>query len=200
MKQFLRAKISLFLLLLFTGAALPEALAQTIPVQGRVSGTAGEALPGATIQEKGTANATATDANGRYSLSVSGSQAVLVFSFTGYQSREAALNGQTTLDVELTAGQPAAVGYGTRPQAELTSAVATLPGEALTHSPALNVTQNLAGRIPGLMAIGSGGGEPGNDGASLLVRGVNSFSSTDPLIVVDGVPGRSLQRLDPNTI
>jgi TonB-dependent starch-binding outer membrane protein SusC len=200
MKQFLHSKISLLLLLLFIGAALPPARAQQVTVQGQVSDLGSEGLPGATVLEKGTANATTTDINGRYSLSLSGSKPVLVVSFTGYQTRELALNSQTTLDIQLTPGAAVAVGYGTRPQAALTGAVATLPGEVLSHSPALNVTHHLAGRIPGLMATGSGGGEPGNDGASLMVRGVNSFGNTDPLIVVDGVPGRSLQRLDPNTI
>lgn len=204
MQLCLFTKIKLLLFLLLLQAAIPEAWAQGITVKGRVTNETGEGLPGVTILEKGTTNGAATDLSGNYSLQVAGSNANLVVSFIGYQSKEVAVNNQTTLNISL---QPDAkaleevvvVGYGTQKKETVTGSVTSVKGTEITKSPAINVTNNLAGRLPGLTAVGSSG-EPGYDGAKLRIRGVNTFGNAEPLIVVDGVPGRSLERIDPNTI
>jgi TonB-linked SusC/RagA family outer membrane protein len=204
MKQILLGKIRLLLFLFLIQTAIPQAWAQGLAVKGRVTSETGEGLPGVTVLEKGTTNGTATDVSGNYSLQVKGSNAVLVVSFIGYQTKEIVVNNQTSINIALSPDAKAleevvVVGYGTQKKATLTGSVTAVKGEEITKSPAINVTNSLAGRLPGLTAVGSSG-EPGNDGATLRIRGVNSFGSSEPLVVVDGVPGRSLERLDPNTI
>ena len=81
----------------------------------------------------------------------------------------------------------------------VTGAVSTVSGEILSKSPSVNLSNNLAGRLPGLTVINSGG-EPGNDNAQLFVRGLNTIGNNSPLIIVDGIPFRNLERLNPNDI
>ena len=81
----------------------------------------------------------------------------------------------------------------------ITGAVSTVSGEILCKSPSVNLSNNLAGRLPGLTAINSVG-EPGNDNAQLFVRGLNTIGDNSPLIIVDGIPFRNLERLNPNDI
>lgn len=91
------------------------------------------------------------------------------------------------------------VGYGAQKKATLSGSVTSVGGEKLAKTPVTNVSQGLAGRLPGVVAV-SNTSEPGYDGATITVRGVNTFGKADPLVVVDGVPGRSLERIDPSTI
>src|SRR5690606_38541877 len=91
------------------------------------------------------------------------------------------------------------VGYGTRKKATLTGSIASVKGADLAKSPAGNFSNSLAGRLPGLVAI-TRTGEPGNDGSTLRIRGANTLGDNSPLVVVDGIAGRSLERLDPATI
>jgi TonB-dependent SusC/RagA subfamily outer membrane receptor len=95
--------------------------------------------------------------------------------------------------------QVVVVGYGTQRKATLTGSVSTVKGSDVMKSPSVNVSNSLAGRLPGLVAVNRSG-EPGYDGSTLRIRGVNTFGDASPLIVVDGVPGRSLERIDPSTI
>ncbi len=191
----------MFLLVLTTTLG---AWAQGTTVRGRVTSETGEGLPGVTLLVKGTTTGTATDAIGNYSFQVPRHNATLVVSFIGYQTKEVAVNNQTTLNISLTPDAKAleevvVVGYGTQKKETITGSVTSVKGAEVTKSPALNVANNLAGRLPGLTTVGSSG-EPGNDGVRLRIRGVNSFGKSDPLVVVDGVPGRSLESIDPNTI
>jgi TonB-linked SusC/RagA family outer membrane protein len=81
----------------------------------------------------------------------------------------------------------------------VTGAVNTVSGDILSKSPSVNLSNNLAGRLPGLTVINSGG-EPGNDNAQFFVRGINTIGNNRPLIIVDGIPFRNLERLNPNDI
>ncbi|WP_230680455.1 SusC/RagA family TonB-linked outer membrane protein [Pontibacter rufus] len=185
-------------------ASVVMALAQGVTVQGKVTDESGMGLPGVTVLLKGTNTAAPTGADGAYTINVPDGSGTLVFSFIGYQTQEVPVNNRSTVNVQLGADTKAleevvVVGYGTQKKATLTGSVTAVQGEVITKSPALNVTNSLAGRMPGLTAVGSSG-EPGYDGAKLRIRGLNSFGSSEPLVVVDGVPGRSLERLDPNTI
>jgi TonB-linked SusC/RagA family outer membrane protein len=204
MQQFLLKELRYILVFPLFFVSVVVALAQGVTVQGRVTDESGGGLPGVTVLLKGTTTAAPTDANGSYTLNVPDGNGTLIFSFIGYQTQEVAINGRTTIDVQMGTDAKAleevvVVGYGVQKKATLTGSVTAVQGEEITKSPALNVTNNLAGRLPGLTAVGSSG-EPGYDGARLRIRGVNSFGSSEPLVVVDGVPGRSLERLDPNTI
>ena len=93
------------------------------------------------------------------------------------------------------------VGYGTQRKVTVTGAVATLKGESIIKSPATDISNSLAGRLPGLVVIQQSG-EPGYDGATISIRGTNTLGNNSPLIVIDGIPDRDggLGRLSPRDI
>ncbi|CAA9251744.1 MAG: Outer membrane TonB-dependent transporter, utilization system for glycans and polysaccharides (PUL), SusC family [uncultured Cytophagales bacterium] len=180
----------------------PAAVAD-IPVSGRVTDENGGGIPGVSVLVKGTTNGTTTDVDGRYKLTAP-DNATLVFSFIGYITQEAAIGNRGTVNVSLATDVKAlsevvVVGYGTQKKETLTGSITSVKGSEIVQAPVTNVTNSLVGRLPGLVAI-TPSGEPGNDGSTLRIRGVNSLGNNDPLIVVDGIPGRSLERIDQNSV
>ncbi|MDR1780997.1 MAG: TonB-dependent receptor [Tannerella sp.] len=173
-------------------------------VAGAVTDANGEPVIGANILEKGTTNGTVTDVEGHFSLNV-GANAILQVSYIGYVTREIAVGNQTNLNITLSEDLQAleevvVVGYGTQKKATLSGSISTVKGEDVVKSPAIDATQMITGLMPGLSII-QRSGEPGNDDANTIrIRGVNTLGNNDPLIVVDGVPGRSLARIDENSI
>ena len=181
-----------------------SAMAQTRTVTGVVKNEAGEPLPSVTVSLKGSNIATTTNNEGRYSLEVNGTSGILVFSYVGHTNREIKINNLSTIDINLSEdgkglNEVVVVGYGTQKKATLTGSVASVKGTDLIKSPATNVSNSLAGRLPGLVTI-TPSSEPGYDGSILRIRGINTLNNNNPLVVVDGVPGRSLDRIDPSTI
>jgi len=171
------------------------------PIKGRVA-IGDTALAGVTVQVKGSNNYTQTDIDGRFSI-VAPSTATLVFSYVGYENKEQRANSNL-LNVQLAAArggmdEVVVVGYGTQRKATLTGSVAAVKGAELTKSPSVNVSNSLGGRLPGLVTV-TPSGEPGADGSVIRIRGVNTLGNNNPLVVVDGIPGRSLDRIDPATI
>jgi TonB-linked SusC/RagA family outer membrane protein len=198
-------KGTLLTLVLFLLCNIPLT-AQRWKAEGVVTDTDGESLPGVTVVIKGTDLRTTTDLNGKYSISIPDAvHPVLVFSYVGYDPVELEIiSSLQTNNVVLTPSDTilselVVVGYGTQKKATLSGSVAGVAGKDIIKSPALNVTNSLAGNIPGLVVVGQSG-EPGNDYATLYIRGTGSLNDNSPLIVVDGVPGRSLERIDPSTI
>lgn len=170
-------------------------------ITGRVA-SGDTALAGVTVQVKGGAAYTQTDENGQFTIAAP-SNATLIFSYVGYATVEQRING-ARLNVQLkSAGtgmdEVVVVGYGTQRKATLTGSVAAVKGAELTKSPAINVSNSLGGRLPGLVTV-TPSGEPGADGSVIRIRGVNTLGNNNPLVVVDGIPGRSLDRIDPATI
>lgn len=162
-----------------------------------------EPLIGVSIMEAGTTNGTITDIDGNFSLTIS-PEAILQVSYIGYVTQQIAVNGRVSIELFLredtqSLDEVIVVGYGAQKKATLSGAVTSISGAELIKAPVTNVSQGIAGRIPGVAAI-SNTGEPGYDGATIRIRGVNTFGKADPLVVVDGVPGRSLERIDPSTI
>ena len=197
-------KIRSALLLLFLFLTSFTFLNAQVTVTGTVSSEEdGGPMPGVNIIERGTTNGAITNADGTYSISVS-ADAVLLFSFVGMVSQEIEVGAQTIIDIVLTSGSTAldeivVIGYGTAAKATLTGAVASVKGDELKQSPSTNFSNTLVGRVPGLFAYNRSG-EPGYDGATLRIRGANTLGDNNPLIVVDGIPNRSLDRLDPAQI
>ncbi|MDP9230149.1 MAG: TonB-dependent receptor plug domain-containing protein, partial [Bacteroidota bacterium] len=190
-----------FILLIFFSTICSVLHAQ-ITVTGRVA-SGDTALASATVQVKGTSVGTSTDANGRFNI-VAPSNATLVVSSLGYTTQEVKVNNRTSLNIQLQSvsqqmEEVVVTGYGTQRKATLTGSVASIKGSDLVKSPATNVSNSLAGRLPGLVTI-TPSSEPGYDGSILRVRGINTLNNNNPLVVVDGVPGRSLDRIDPSTI
>lgn len=185
-----------------TGISTEE---QQIRVTGTITDASNkQALPGVNILVKGTLNGTITDMNGNFSLVVGDPNATLVLSFIGYVTKEVAIGGKTNILVELEAelsqlGEVVVIGYGTAKKATLTGSISAVNGETLKQSPTTNLTNSLVGRIPGITAIQKSG-EPGYDGTTITIRGANTLGDNSPLIVVDGIAHRSLERLDPSDI
>lgn len=171
-------------------------------ITGRVA--AGDtALQGVTVSVKGSAVSTQTDADGNFTINAA-PKATLVFSSVGFNTQEMAVNNRSVVNVQLKGGvqqlnEVVVVGYGVTKKATLTGAVSTVRGREIVQSPATNVSNSLAGRLPGLTAV-TGSGEPGSDASTLRIRGLNTLNNNDVLVVVDGIPGRSLERIDPNSI
>lgn len=179
-------------------------LAQERKITGKVRSKAGDGLPGVTVLLKGTTTGTATGADGTYSLDVPQSGGTLIFSFIGFATREAPVPAGGTLHITLEDDAKAleevvVIGYGTTKKETLSGSVTTVKGADIIKSPAVNVSNSLTGRLPGVMAV-TRSGEPGRDGTTIRIRGSNTLGNNSALVVVDGIPGRSLDRIDPNSI
>ena len=179
--------------------------AQNKTIKGTVIDAAGEPLIGVNVSVKGTTIGSITDVDGKYTFEAP-SNGTLVFSFIGYKTAEIPINGQSTFNQTLNEDtqnidEVVVVGYGVQKKVTVTGAVATLKGEELKASPTTNVTNGMVGRMPGVIGFQKSD-EPGGGGTTIRIRGTNSLGSKDPLIVIDGVPGRSggLDRLNPNDI
>lgn len=183
--------------------ATPAPEIPQLTVTGRVLDEGGQSLPGVNVVEKGTNNGTATDVDGRYSLQVEGENSVLVFSFIGYQTLEVTVGSQTDISITLLQDVKALdevviVGYGTEQKKDLTGSVASVKGEDLVKRQSLQVSDALQGMMPGV-TVTRDNSAPGAT-STIRVRGVTTFNVNDPLVIVDGVPGLSLNDINPNDI
>ena len=180
-----------------------EALAQSLAVTGTVIDEAGEAVAGAGVVEKGSLNGTVTDVDGKFSLTVSSSSAVLEVSFIGFKTESVPVNGQAKLSVVLKSDdelleEVLVIGYGTVKKKDLTGAVANVDGGKLASLQATSVSQALQGSMPGVQ-ITRTSTMPGAS-ATIRVRGVTTIGDSDPLIICDGVPVSSLDDVDVDAI
>ena len=178
---------------------------QQKPVTGKVTDSSGALLPGVSVVVKGTTSGTITDNNGSYSLPNITANSTLQFSFIGMKSQEIAVGNQSTINVKLleeTIGldEVVAVGYGVQKRTAVVGAVTSVTGETIKSIPAPDVTNAIAGRLPGTI-VRQSSGEPGQDAATILIRGRGTLGgNTAPLVVIDGIPGRSLADVDQSDI
>lgn len=198
-------------LILFLGIFIFSSGSAFAQKESKVSGTiideSGVAVSGANIQIKGTVKGTATDVNGKYSISIVGDEATLVISSVGFISQEKQVGkSQSVVDIQLktdvrSLNEVVVVGYGTQKKVTLTGSVSDVKGSEMLKSPQPNISNSLAGRFSGFVA-NNRSGEPGYDGSSFSIRGLATTGNNDVLIVVDGIPGQigGLDRLDPNDI
>ena len=194
---------SLMLLACFT-ALSSFAFAQRT-ISGMVTdGETNEPLVGSAVVVTGTTKGTLTDVDGKYTLTdIPAGTTTLTFSFTGYSSLTVSLGSSNVLDAKLQGGtileSVVVVGYGTLKQKEVTSAIATVKAEDFNKGNVNDPTQLLQGKVAGLSIVRPGG-DP-NGGFDIRLRGLSTISgNTQPLIIIDGVPGANLQTLDPNDI
>lgn len=208
MKNKYKFGIGYFVPILFSLLLLSSFAYAQKKVTGKVTDTeGGGALPGVTVIIKGTQTGTATDANGAYAISVpEGSSDILIFSFVGYKSQEIVVGSQTTINVALESGasyldEVVVVAYGEQKKVTVTGAVTAVQGDKIMASPAVDLSNSLAGRLPGLVVVQTSG-EPGQDGARISIRGTNTLGNSSPLVVIDGIPDRDggLGRLNPRDI
>lgn len=177
---------------------------EDLTVSGAVTDKNGEPIPGVTVSIPGTSIGTATDLDGKYSLSVP-EESTLIFSFIGYETQSVVLGTQSIINVVLSEDissldEVVVVGYGEQKKSDITGSVASIPKERLEMVPIINVAQAIQGSIPGVMVQNtSAGAEPTQN---IMVRGRNSIAANNsPLVVVDGVPyGGNLSDINPNDI
>lgn len=206
MQQLLLKNVRYLLVLHLLFFSVATALGQGIAVKGRVTGENNDGLPGVTVLLKGTTTGSTTDTDGNYTVNVPNGNGTLVVSFIGYTPQEIPINNRTTINVALAPDTKAleevvVVGYGEQKRVTVTGAVATVKGEELQKSPAVNLSNSIAGRMPGVIATNRSG-EPGADGSTIRIRGSNTLGNNGALIVIDGVPDRAggFERLNPADI
>ena len=159
---------------------------QTVTVSGVVKDRKGEPIIGANIMEKGTANGTITDFDGKYTLNVKGSQSVLVISYIGYKTQEFEVKNNRKIDATLqedteVMDEVVVIGYGTQRKGDVTSAVASVKAEDFTVGKIGDAADLIKGKVAGL-SIAKGSGDP-NATSTIRLRGVISVNgSTTPLI------------------
>ena len=195
----------LYLAMVLTLMLSFSAIAQQRPVTGLVTDSnTGESLPGVNILVQGTSIGTVTDLDGSYRLEVPNQEAVLVFSFVGYQKNEVRIGNQQVLNVQLTPDQSdleevVVIGYGTRRKTSVTSSISQLENTNLDQLPESRLENVLAGRLAGVN-VSNSRNRPG-DAPSIRVRGLGSISAgNDPLVVIDGFPGGNLGQLNMNDV
>ena len=157
-----------------------------IDITGKVMNNNGESLSGVTVVEKGTTNGTTTDASGSFSINVSSTDAVLVFSYVGFKNTEVAVNNTAALQNVVLMPDVSSltdivvIGYGTAKKSDLTGSVAVVKAEQLMDRPVPNVTQALQGKVAGV-DVSVNSNAPGA-GAKVRIRGLGSIkSSLDPV-------------------
>jgi TonB-linked SusC/RagA family outer membrane protein len=176
-----------------------------IQVAGSVADSASaEPLPGVSIRVLGTNTGAQTDAQGRFSISVA-RNAILVFGFMGYQQRSYTVTrpGEITMRLPSTnenLNEVVVVGYGQQKKISVTGAVASVGSEELRTSTSASLAVSLAGKLPGLSSMQTGGGQPGRDDATMYLRGVATTNGASPLILIDGVPRDNIRTIDPNEV
>lgn len=173
--------------------AVPVVNAQSLAVKGSVTGVNDtDPLPGVSVVIKGTQRGTTTGADGKFQIEVPSQETVLVFSFVGYQSVEETVGSRTEISVKLNSESKSleemvVVGYGSQSKRAVTGAVISINYDKFKDRSFSNVTQSLAGTLPGV-SISQSQGAPGASPV-IKIRGVSSITAgTNPLIVVDGVP------------
>ena len=168
-------------------------IAQEVTIKGTVKDEDGLELPGAAIVIKGTAKGMATDWNGNFEMKAHQGD-ILVFSTIGYAPKEVKVGKERTLHIVLSADvqqlegtEVVAVAYGTTDKKSFTGSMATIKADAIQAKQTTDVAKTLEGAVAGVQ-ISTSSGQPGSS-SSIRIRGIGSINaSSDPLIILDGVP------------
>ncbi len=201
--------ISILLMLCFNAfyaevhAAPPGYFFQNV-VRGKITDDKGEPLSGVSVAIQGSNKGVTTNLKGEFSIQASNGQKLSV-SYVGYEPQTVTVgDGEIALALKIQSASltdVVVVGYATQKKVTVTGAVTQVKGAELEKSPAVNLSNSLVGRLPGLTAVQSSG-EPGYDGSSIRIRGTNTLGNSEALIVIDGIPDRAggLDRLNPSDI
>ena len=181
-----------------------EAWQQDVNITGTVVDESGESLPGVAVLVSGTTRGTVTGSDGSYDISVPAGAEYLTFTYVGMLTLNVPIEGRTTIDVTMREDrigldEVVVVGYGTQTRANVIGSVTAVRSEDLTAAPVSRVSNALAGRLPGGIFLQESG-EPGKDEALIRVRGQSTLNQNAPLIVIDGIPGRDMNSLNPGDI
>lgn len=194
----------LFLIVLMTGVSLSVYSVDNVITGKVMDATTNEALIGVNVNVQGTTIGAITNTDGSYQIKVPEKNAVLVISYIGYITQNIAVKNMKVINVLLhedsqSLEEVVVVGYGKQKKESILGAISTVNTKDLLKSPTSNISQSLAGKIPGLITAQSQG-QPGYDDAQLYIRGRASFASDNaPLVLVDGVE-RSFSQISPDDI
>jgi TonB-dependent starch-binding outer membrane protein SusC len=160
-------------------------------ITGKVTGESGESLPGVSVRIKDTQTGSVTDANGNYSIK-SVAKGVLVFSSIGYKNQEITISSRNVINVSMVSDigaleEVVVIGYGTVRKKDLVGSVGAVKSKDFGTVVATDAKQLIQGKIAGVQVINNGG-LPGS-GAKIFIRGTGSFTNSDPLYLIDGLPG-----------
>ncbi|KAA2245613.1 TonB-dependent receptor [Chitinophaga agrisoli] len=193
--------------------ALPASISNPLPytapadttIQGIITSvTDNLPLPGVSVMVKGSTKGTVSDAEGKYHLQIPNGNAILVFQYIGFDTRELPAADKSTAHVTLSSGtsslsEVVVTGYTTQQKKDITGSVAVVNTKDLLSTPAGNFGQQLQGRAAGVTVTSNGA--PGA-GVAMRIRGIGTINDNGPLYVIDGVSTRSqsLNSLNPNDI
>ena len=201
---FLRLAVLLCAVSLLIGGRL-YAQPGSIKVSGKVYDQNDRPVIGAGVMIKGTNTGAITDADGSFTLTVPGEKTVLVVSSLGFLPQEVEVGKRVLFDFFLeedreTLDEVVVVAYGAQTKATVTGALSSISSEGLVQAPVADVTNVLAGKLPGVTTIQTTG-QPGADDAQIFIRGAGSLTdgAAAPLIMVDGIE-RPMSSIDPNEI
>lgn len=176
---------------------------QSGAISGRITDSKGEAIIGANVMEKGTANGTITDFDGNFSLTVSPG-AVLKISYIGFVDQEITVGDKTFFDIKLledilAMDEVVVVGYGQQRRSEITTSISKVSADNFIKGSVKSADQLIQGKVAGLQVVNPSG-DPTKE-MEMRLRGVSTLSaSTAPLVVIDGIPGGVLSSIAPEDI
>jgi len=186
----MKLKITLLCLGFLFGSFLPEVMAQSVTVSGTVKNkTNSEPLIGATVSIVGTSISTITDAKGNFSINAQ-KGATLLITYTGMNELRYTVNNAAVIDLQMEENVKAmnevvVIGYGTQKITKVSGAISTVKAADIEKLKPVRTEEALQGRASGVNVIQSG--TPGSK-PTVLIRGIPSFSGTDPIVIIDGVP------------
>lgn len=193
----------LFLLMLFSCLTV---LAQNgITVRGTVFDSNGETVIGASVVLKGNNSiGTISDIDGNFVLTVPNENSTLIVSFVGMKSQEVKATSKGMIKVTLEDDsqqleEVVVVGFGQQKKASVVGAIAQTNAKALERTGGVSsLGQALTGNLPGVVTMTTTG-QPGDEDPKITIRGVTSWNSSDPLVLVDGVE-RPMNSVDINSV
>ncbi len=169
-----------------------NAQAQKIQVKGNLVDGTGEPLIGATVKVKGNAGVGAvTDFDGNFIISVPSENSTLVFTYVGMKTKEVKVGKKRelklTLEDDNAISEVVVVGYGQQKKASVVGAITQTTGKVLERAGGVSdIGSALTGNLPGVITSSSSG-MPGDEDPKIVIRGVSSWNSSDPLVLVDGI-------------
>jgi TonB-linked SusC/RagA family outer membrane protein len=177
---------------------------QQIQITGTVTDKDGSPIPGVNVVVTGTTQGVVTDIAGKYSIEASRGAKSLTFSFIGMETQEVTIGTLTQINVtliEVLTGleEVVVIGYGSQKKVNVIGSITQINKDEMTVAPVSGVSNMLAGRLPGAIFM-QGSGNPGDDAATIRIRGNATLGNNSPLIVVDGITDRDINSLNPDDI
>ncbi len=197
-------KVVLLALIALLFMIVPGTAQQSRVVTGTITDDNNAPLQGVSVTVKGSSKATSTGADGKFSLSLSGAEKILAFSYVGFETREVAVGNNNAVHLSLAPSSKqlndvVVTGYGKASKKNITGAITSISSDnfnqAVTGSPA----QLLQGKVAGLNIANSG--DP-NANPAIILRGPSTLrdGANEPFYIIDGVPGASIDLVAPADI